>query len=136
MSTGDLERRALAAAAERQAALEASEEARRREQAEREAERDRFLIDLGIRELGEILGHRTSPADWEIVSYEVNEDYGITRTVVFARTVLLGVEIRTGNLSVGGQNRWTLYVMGMRGPLTLENFGQALAERKQREQQR
>ena len=138
MSAGDesdLRQRALAAAATRQAELEASQEARSREQAECRAQGERNLIDFAIRKLEEILSYQTSPADWEIIRYSVHMDYGIYDERAYARIVLLGVEIRAGGFGslASGSDIYTLHIPEMHGPLTMENFGQALAERKRRE---
>jgi hypothetical protein len=151
MSSGDeasLEQRALAAAKQAQQEREAREEADRRAREEREKEEARRtanaewkLRSAAATKLEEILGHRTSPDDWGIGTKEMGEpapdgDYVIWEVPV-ATIMLLGVGIR-GNgddglevtehpgSAVGRDTGWQ--------ELTLASFGEAVNERKRREQ--
>lgn len=130
MSAGDessLEQRALAAAAAAGPLPMDPHEAWLRKQRQEQAEREQALVASAIRNLEQILGHRTNPVDWQ-VSYEDRAAY--------ARTTLMGLHIRTWRdsgmrvLMEGTLEAGRKYTNTGRGreyvDLTLASFGRAL----------
>ncbi len=138
MNDGDLERRALAAAAAARAEREAREreEKRRRDEEERRrlAEAERAAREGAVRKLEEVLGHRTNPSEWGIWSgYTVR--YSRVPISTFATLSLLGVPIR------GNENGLEEYLYpndkDLREDwwkeLTLVSFGRALENRSRKD---
>jgi hypothetical protein len=128
MSTSDeadLEQRALAAmrdAARRKAEQDEQARQARLEAAWLQAKQTHPLITSAISKLEEILDHRTRPADWKTVRWNVGTDED--RYVDVAYTSLLGLTIRTADwqspdlLVQIPYHRWAI--------LTLEKLGEAL----------
>ena len=138
MNSGDLERRALAAAAEAQAKWEAREreEKRRREEEERrsQAKEARAARRGAVRRLEEILGHQTSPSEWGIWGGDTRGQGrygGRWANVTFATLKLMGVDVR-GNenyLEVYGSPGSTDFRDAAWHELTLVSFGYVLERR-------
>ena len=89
----------------------------------REAE---ALIARAIREVEQRIGHRTSPADWEVVKGNT----WTTSRMTWAATRLLGVEIRVSGNNPDAEP-W-LPEERSHVILTLASFGKALEHAKQR----
>jgi hypothetical protein len=141
VNDGDLEHRALTAAAETRAKAEALRQAkeRKREAKERRrrAKEEHEARHGAARGLEEILGHKTSPDEWGIwrgMTY-AHGRYGRYVTATLATLKLLGVDIR------GDESYMEVYPSpGDRDlrdefwrELTLVSFGEAL-EKRQRPQ--
>jgi hypothetical protein len=129
LSTGDdsslesLERRALdEAAAQRDRDAFWRREGKKQQAREKEA-----LIARAVREVEQRIGHRTSHADWKVVTETARPyTYQITYTV----TRLLGVEIRVSGSNPNREPE--LPEEGKYVILTFASFGKALEHVKQR----
>jgi hypothetical protein len=105
MSTQDerLAQRALAAAAADRA-KRAKEQAdleqwSKQRDAEERARLEQDIITSAIPTLKKILGRQTTPADWEIYSEYLSNEYD-SWELIAARTTVLGVEITTGGAQI------------------------------------
>jgi hypothetical protein len=124
----ELEQRALGAAERAQAWRQAQEVGWRQREAQEEEVEDQALAAKAAARLEEILGHSTTPTQWEVVRTQTRVNN--KRLQMYARITVLGIEI-----CAKADNPRFLYVSGRSDDaLTLEGFGQALKRKRDREQ--
>jgi hypothetical protein len=120
----ELEQRALEAANQAQAWRQAQQMGWRQREAQEETIEDQILAAKAAARLEEILGHSTSPAQWEIVRTQsrVNNK----RLQMYAHITVSGIKI-----CAKADNPRFLYVSDRsQDALTLEGFGRALKRKR------